>query len=359
MARSAASLPARAAFARVRLSRPPRRPQAPLPPGCDPASIILTFPVAPEHAGQRLDRFIQHRIPRLSRTRAQQIVRSCAYRADGTRRRPSERVRAGEHVVLVRPPFEEPNVPLYFDVLYEDDAILAVDKPSGLPVHPSATYHKNTLTYLLRQRFGPNAPQIAHRLDRETSGLLLCGRTREAERNLKIGFENRRVSKRYLAIVRGVMPNDEGRIELPMDQAKEGLHILMEVTPEGEGYPSVTRYRVVARREDATLVSLAPESGRQHQLRVHLSAVGFPIIGDKLYGPEGAQPFLDYIETGMTDDLRQRLGHDRQALHAYELEFMHPTKREPMTLRAPLAEDLVDLWGRALDEAAFAAARAC
>jgi 23S rRNA pseudouridine1911/1915/1917 synthase len=250
-------------------------------------------------------------------------------------------------------------VPLYFDVLYEDDAILAIDKPSGLPVHPSATYHKNTLTYLLRQRFGPNAPQIAHRLDRETSGLLLCGRTREAERDLKIAFENRRVSKRYLAIVRGAMPDDEGRIELPMDQAKEGLHILMEVTPEGEGYPSVTRYRVVARREGATLVSLAPESGRQHQLRVHLSAIGFPIIGDKLYGPEGSQPFLDYIETGMTDDLRQRLGHDRQALHAYELEFTHPTKREPMKLRAPLAEDLFELWGQALDEAAFASAWAC
>ena len=286
-------------------------------------------------------------------------MRSCAYRADGTRRRPSERVRAGENVVLVRPPFEEPNVPLYFDVLYEDEAILAVDKPSGLPVHPSATYHKNTLTYLLRQRFGPNAPQIAHRLDRETSGLLLCGRTHEAERDLKIGFENRRVSKRYLAIVRGVMSDDEGRIDLPMDRAKEGLHILMEVTPEGEGYPSVTRYRVVARREDATLVSLAPESGRQHQLRVHLSAIGFPIIGDKLYGPEGSQPFLDYIETGMTDELRQRLGHDRQALHAYELEFIHPTSGEPMTLRAPLAEDLVGLWGQALDEVAFASARTC
>ncbi len=359
MARSAASRPARAAFARVRLSRPPRRPQAPLPPGCDPASIILTFPVAPEHAGQRLDRFIQHRIPRLSRTRAQEVVRSCAYRADGTRRRPSDRVRAGENVVLVRPPFEEPNVPLYFDVIYEDDAVLAVDKPSGLPVHPSATYHKNTLTYLLRQRFGPNAPQIAHRLDRETSGLLLCGRTRGAERDLKIGFENRRVSKRYLAIVRGVMPEDEGRIELPMDRAREGLHILMEVTPEGEGYPSVTRYRVVARRDDATLVSLAPESGRQHQLRVHLSAIGFPIIGDKLYGPEGSQPFLDYIETGMTDELRRRLGHDRQALHAYELEFMHPSTGESMTLRAPLAEDLVGLWGEPLHDAAFASARAC
>lgn len=330
-----------------------------LPPGCDPASIVLTFPVAREHAGQRLDRFIQHRIPRLSRTRAQAVVRACAYRPDGTRRRASERVRAGETVVLVRPPFEEPDVPLHFDVVYEDEALVALDKPSGLPVHPSATYHKNTLTALLRARFGDDAPRIAHRLDRETSGLLVCGRTRAAERALKIDFENRRVSKRYLAIVRGAMPHDHGRIELPLDRAKEGLHVLMEVTPEGEGYPSATRYRVVARRDDATLVSLCPESGRQHQLRVHLSALGFPIIGDKLYGPEGAQPFLDYIETGMTDELRGRLGHDRQALHAYELEITHPVTGAAMELRAPLAEDLVELWGDTLDKAAWASAAAC
>ena len=315
--------------------------------------------MAPEHAGQRLDRFIQHRIPRLSRTRAQEVVKACAYRPDGSRRRASERVRAGETVLLVRPPFEEPNVPLYFDVLYEDDAVLALDKPAGLPVHPSATYHKNTLTYLLREKYGSDAPQIAHRLDRETSGLILCGKTREAERALKIDFENRNVSKRYLAIVRGEMPKDEGRIELPMDRAKEGLHILMEVTPQGEGYPSVTRYRVLARRRGATLVALAPESGRQHQLRVHLSAIGHPIIGDKLYGPEGVQTFLDYIETGMTDALRDRLGHDRQALHAYELHFTHPTTGEPTTLRAPLEEDLVALWGEPLDEATFASVGAC
>lgn len=320
---------------------------------------MLTFPVAPEHAGQRLDRFIQHRIPRLSRTRAQAVVRSCAYRPDGTRRRASERVRAGETVVLVRPPFEEPEVPLYFDVLYEDDAIVAVDKPSGLPVHPSATYHKNTLTALLKARFGDDPPKIAHRLDRETSGLLLCGRTRAAERALKIDFENRRVRKRYLAIVRGVMPRDRGRIELPLDRAKEGLHILMEVTPEGEGYACATRYRVVARRDDATLVSLCPESGRQHQLRVHLSALGFPIVGDKLYGPEGVQPFLDYIDGGMTDALRSRLGHVRQALHAFELEVTHPSTGRPITLRAPLAEDLTALWGATLGDAAWASAAAC
>jgi 23S rRNA pseudouridine1911/1915/1917 synthase len=341
------------------LSRPRKRPEVSLPPGCDPASILLTFPVAPEHAGQRLDRFIQHRIPRLSRTRAQEVVKACAYRVDGTRRRASERVRAGETVILVRPAFEEPNVPLYFDVLHEDDAILAIDKPAGLPVHPSATYHKGTLTYLLRQQYGKDAPQIAHRLDRETSGLILCGRTRAAERALKIDFENRRVSKRYLAIVRGEMPHDAGRIELPMDRAKEGLHILMEVTPDGEGYPSATRYRVLARREGATLVALAPESGRQHQLRVHLAALGFPIIGDKLYGPEGVQPFLDYIDTGLTDALQARLGHPRQALHAYELHFTHPKTGEPTTLRSPLSDDLVALWNEPLSEGVFTPVGAC
>ena len=315
--------------------------------------------MAPEHAGQRLDRFIQHRIPRLSRTRAQEVVRACAYRADGTRRRASERVRAGETVLLVRPPFEEPHVPLYFDVLHEDEAILALDKPAGLPVHPSATYHKNTLTYPLRQRFGAQSPQIAPRLDRETSGLLLCGKTLDAERALKNDFENRQVRKRYLAIVRGVMPDDAGRIALSMDRVKEGLHILMEVTADGEGYPSVTRYRVLARRDGATLVALAPESGRQHQLRVHLAALGFPIVGDKLYGPEGVQTFLDYIDTGMTDSLRERLGHDRQALHAYQLDFTHPATGELTTLTAPLSDDLVTLWGRPIPEATLRSSAAC
>lgn len=315
------------------------------PPAPAPPPIVLTFPVAREQAGQRLDRFIQSRIPRLSRTRAQEIVKSCAYREDGTRRRASERVRAGEIVTLIRPGFVEPDTPHHFDVVYEDDAVLAVDKPAGLPMHPTATYHRNTLTYLLRQRYGDCPPHIAHRLDRETSGLVLCGKNLEAERALKQAFERRRVDKTYLAITFGEIAEEEGEIDAPMTSAREGLHVLMEIRAEGDGgLPAKTGYRVLARAAGYTLLELAPETGRQHQLRVHLASIGHPIVGDKLYGEEGAQPFLDYIEEGMTESLRRRLGHDRQALHAHSVRLPHPISGAPMHLRAPLAADLRALW---------------
>ena len=308
--------------------------------------MVLTFEVMRDLAGVRLDRFIQGRIPRLSRTRAQKIIRTCAYRSDGSRRRPSEIVKPGEVVLLVRERFEEPEVPLHFEVLLDDGAVLAIDKPPGLPMHPTATYHKHTLSYLLRERYaggGGYAPQIAHRLDRETSGVVLCGRTRTAERSLKMAFEAHRVSKTYLAIVRGEIERSEQRIELPMAPVTEGLHVLMAVRPEG-GLPAVTELRVRARRGGHSLVELFPRTGRQHQLRLHLSAIGHPIVGDKLYGPEREAPFLEYIETGMTPELRCRLGHDRHALHAHSVTFRHPSSDEPTTVSAPLARDLAQLW---------------
>lgn len=322
------------------MQRAPRRP----PPGCAPDSVVLTFPVPRELAGLRLDRFVQNRIPRLSRTRANGIVRACAYHEDGRRRRPSERVREGEVVLLVRPRFEEPEAPTSFEVLYEDEAMVVVDKPAGLPVHPSASYHRNTLTFLLRQRYPERTPHLAHRLDRETSGVLVCARTLEDERHLKKAFERREVQKTYLAIARGRIDADEGHVDLPLGRPDEGLHLLMEV--RGDGAPSRTRWRVAARAPEHTLVALAPETGRQHQLRVHLAAIGHPIVGDKLYGPEGAQPFLDCIEEGMTPALAARLGHDRQALHAHALTIEHPRTRRPFELVAPLAPDLVALWER-------------
>jgi 23S rRNA pseudouridine1911/1915/1917 synthase len=340
------SLVGRAGRRRVRLQRK-QRPQADPPPGTAEDSVVLTFEVQRDHAGVRLDRFIQIRIPRLSRTRAQEIIRTCAYRSDGTRRRPSEIVKAGEVVLLVREQFVEPEVPLYFDVLVDDGAVLALDKPAGLPMHPTASYHKHTLSYLLRQRYAgaddAYVPQIAHRLDRETSGVVLCGRTRAAERSLKLAFEAHRVSKTYLAIVRGELPEETRSIDLPMAPVSEGLHVLMKIVPDG-GLPAQTELRVLERRGGHSLLELKPHTGRQHQLRLHLSAIGHPIVGDKLYGPTREAPFLQYIETGMTPELRAQLGHDRQALHAHSVDFAHPTTGALTTVSAPLPTDLRALW---------------
>jgi 23S rRNA pseudouridine1911/1915/1917 synthase len=317
------------------------------PPGCRADSVVLTFKVHRQFSGLRLDRFIQRQIPRISRTRAKQIVQACAFRSDGSPRRPSDLVREGEVVLLVRQQFVEPETPLYFDVLYQDEAILAIDKPSGLTMHPTATYHKHTLSYLLKKRYesdGARGPRIVHRLDRETSGAVLCGCTIDDERILKKAFENQQVQKTYLAIVRGRMSQDEGSIELPLAPKKEGLHLLMEVCEPGQGWHAHTDYRVRGRGQAHTLVELFPRTGRQHQLRVHLSELGHPIVGDKLYGPDRESLFIEYIDTGLTDSLVKRLGHSRQALHAHSMTFSHPRSNEQFTVTAPLSADLVDLW---------------
>lgn len=331
----------------ARVGKPARRvPQ--VPPGYDPGSVVLTFPVPNELDAQRLDRFLAWRIPRLSRARAAEIVRACAVHEDGRRRVPTERVFAGESVMLVRERFVEPDAPRDLGVLYEDDALLVIDKPPGLPVHPSASYHHNTVTAILTRTYATEtreAPQIAHRLDKETSGIVVCALPGPDEAAVKRQFELREVHKEYLAIVRGSMPDDEGVIELPMRKATQGLHHMMELSPDG--LPARTRYAVLGRREGKTLVHLFPETGRQHQLRVHLSAIGHPILGDKLYGPEREAVFLEIIERGgMTDDLRERLGHPRHALHAHAVSFRHPRTNEAVVFRSPLPPDLRELWER-------------
>lgn len=306
---------------------------------------MLTFEVFRDFAGMRLDRFVQRRIPRLSRARAQQVIRQCAFTAEGRPRRPAEIVREGEVVLLVREGFEEPDVPTDFGVLYEDEAVLAIDKPAGLPVHRTASYHRNTLGYLLRERYGAEGgavPKIAHRLDRETSGVVLCARSREAERRIKRGFETRRWHKRYLAIVRGVPAHARGLVSQRLAPVTEGLHVMMELRADGP--PAETAYEVLEVRGDYALMALSPHTGRQHQLRVHMASIGHPIVGDKLYGPEGEAPFLEQIETGLTPALLARLELPRQALHAEQLTFEHPVSGESMTVRAPLPRDMSRFW---------------
>lgn len=319
------------------------------PPGFHPDSIVLTYKVADEHAGMRLDRFVQHRIPRLSRTRAADVVRRCAVYPDGRKRRPADRVRAGETVWIVRPPMNEPEAPQYFSVTYEDDHVLVIDKPPGLPMHPTASAYRNTLAWLLKVRYPDRMPQFAHRLDKETSGLVICGWTSADEIALKKCFESRRnVAKEYVAIVEGVMAKDRGEIDEPLGRKEHKLDVMMEV--RGDGLSAFTSYEVMDRTERHTFVRLFPKSGRQHQLRVHLAHLGHPIVGDKLYGPHGPELFLRFVEGERSDELLSLLDHPRQALHAEKLNIMHPTGAGIAEFEVPMAWDMRWLWNRLTDQ---------
>ncbi len=300
--------------------------------------LTLRFEVKREQAGRRADIFISTQIPRLSRTRVKQIIEKAAFDSSGNRLKPNRVVHEGDIITIYRPPPPEPEVPRYFEVLYEDEWILGVDKPAGLPVHPTARYHTNTLTALLRDVYGENRPTLAHRIDSETSGVLLCAKTKEAERRLKLMFAKRQIQKTYLAIVFGTPAPKEGRIEVALGPDLDGpVKVKMACRPDG--MPSLTEYRVLEQGQKRSLVECVPRTGRQHQIRAHLSHIGHPIVGDKMYG-EDSSLFLDYVDQGVTPDISARAGAPRHFLHAASLTFTHPLSGESLTIESPLPEDM-------------------
>jgi 23S rRNA pseudouridine1911/1915/1917 synthase len=307
----------------------------------DPSPVemrALDISVPRECAGWRLDHFLKRRIERLSRTRIQEIIRDQISFADGRRARASSAVRAGEVILLRRPAPVEPDVPRTFDVLYEDASVLVIDKPAGLPMHTTAKYWRNTLTALLRERYPDQRMDVAHRIDKETSGVLLIARGRHAASFLTQAFARRAVKKTYLALVKGAPP-DEGVIDLPLKLLDTPTHIMMG--PGAGGLPAVTRYRVVRRFDAHALCEAHPETGRQHQIRVHLAALGHPIVGDKLYGA-GEALFMRACEEGNTPELVARFDNlPRHALHAHRLTFPHPTTGTDVTVESALPQDLV------------------
>jgi 23S rRNA pseudouridine1911/1915/1917 synthase len=305
--------------------------------------ISLRIEVPRECDGWRLDHFLKRRIGRLSRTRIQGIIATQVTLPDGRRPRSSASVRAGQILHLDRPAPNEPDVPRHFEVLYEDADVLALDKPAGLPMHPSAKFYRNTLTTLLRERYPDEALQIAHRIDRETSGVLLVARTPSAASWLKRAFARRAVDKSYVALVKG-QPPDEGVIDHPIKLLDSPSHVMMG--PAADGLKAVTRFRVVQRYAGHALCAAHPETGRQHQIRVHLAAIGHPIVGDKIYGA-GERYFMracdEEASAGRISDELLAIfdGLPRHALHAHRLTFPHPRTRAPMTIESPLSPDLV------------------
>lgn len=324
---------------------PHERPYVERPAGVDPDAVLTVFRVPKEMAGMRADVFMSTQLKNTSRTRAKIIVQAAARHLDGTPLKPNARLLAEQYIALWRPAWDEVEVPREIPVLYQDEHLLVIDKPAGLPVHPSARYYRNTVVKMLEERFPSEHLVLGHRLDRDTSGVLVLARTFEADRRIKKQFSNKvGVHKAYQALTWGCPEEPSRRVDFPLERDPlSRLRCSMRVAKPGEGLSAATvvtvlaRYRRGARRYARVRCDL--ETGRQHQIRVHLSAIGCPVVGDKIYGPD-EELHARGSDGTLTEEDNQLLELPRHALHAWRMEFEHPITRARLQVEAPLPADM-------------------
>jgi len=286
--------------------------------------------------GRRLDNVLHERLPQYSRSRIQQWIRNGSVLVNGAAARASYTVRGGEAIQVepAEPPplrAEPEEIPL--TVLYEDDDVVAVDKPAGMVVHAGAGVHSGTLVNALLHRFGALSavggemrPGIVHRLDRYTSGVILVAKNDAAHRKLAAQFSGRRVEKVYLALVHGAVKQESGVIDKPV--ARDPVHRTRMTARLRDGRPAHTEYRVTARLPGFTFLEVKIGTGRTHQIRVHLASIGHPVAGDTLYGAPAQVP--------------GRVPLARYFLHAHRIRFFRPADGEPVTVVSPLPQELAD-----------------
>jgi 23S rRNA pseudouridine1911/1915/1917 synthase len=281
----------------------------------------------PRHAGWRVDRFLAERLELFSRSQGKQRIVSIA--VNGRPAKPSRRLALGDRVALTyRPPAPSELLPeeIPLDVLYEDRSVIVLDKPQGLVVHPACGHQSGTLVNALlwhfdglRASFGGADPRpgIVHRLDKDTSGVMIAAKDAAAHDWLAAQFKERRVSKLYLAIVHGAPRLDEGRVETRITRDPRSRKRF--AVSEAQGKQAVTRYRVLRKVGDFAVVLFRPRTGRTHQIRVHARHLGCPIVGDPVYG-------------------RRTPGEWTLMLHAFRLRLVLPGEAEPRTFTAPVPD---------------------
>ena len=286
--------------------------------------------VEPASAGARLDRWLSERLTDLSRARLQSLIRGGLVRVDGAASKAAHRLRGGERVEIeVPPPADETLTPesVPLSIVYEDPHVLVVDKPAGMVVHPGAGRSGGTLAGAILAHApttagvgGPRRPGIVHRLDKDTSGLLVVAKTPQAYDDLVEQLAARTVTRRYLAVVHGRVRANEAVVDAPIGRHPTD-RVKMAIRPAGRGKRAVTRYRVLERFADFTLLEVRLETGRTHQIRVHLASLGHPVVGDSVYGKPRT---------------RSPIPLDGYALHATGLAFVHPAFRKVIECAAPI-----------------------
>ena len=302
----------------------------------------LAVPV--ESAAERLDLFLRTHCPQHSRSSIQALIKAGAIRVNGKKTRPAYLVQPGDEIAVELPEPEPSTVrpePLPLSIAYEDDDLLVVNKAAGMTVHPAPGATEGTLVNALlhhcRNLSGINGalrPGIVHRLDKETSGLMLVAKRDAAHRTLAASLQAHQIERRYAALVWGVLREENGRIEAPIGRHPKSRKKMAVVE---DGRAAATHFSVVEHCPFTTLVKCRLETGRTHQIRVHLAHIGHPVFGDPVYGgrdqARGVRPEYHRQANWMLSLIK------RQALHAKKLRFAHPTTGEMMEFAAPLPED--------------------
>jgi 23S rRNA pseudouridine1911/1915/1917 synthase len=306
----------------------------------------IAIALAPAHAGWRLDRALADALPTLSRERLKVLVKSGALSADGVLLRdPASKVRGDEAFTLAVPEpepahNEAQDIPLV--IVFEDEHLLVVDKPAGLVVHPAAGNRDGTLVNALLHHCGGSLsgiggvarPGIVHRIDKDTSGLLLVAKTDRAHEGLSRQFADHSIERRYAAIVSGVPAKASGSVDAPLARSSFDRK-KVAIVKDGRGKRAVTHWKVRTALRDAALVECRLETGRTHQVRVHMASIGHPLLGDPVYGRAPKQ---------RQRELLARLGFRRQALHAEALGFIHPVTKARLSFESALPSDMQELF---------------
>lgn len=295
------------------------------------------FEVDEDSSQKRLDVFLSKSLPNISRSRLKKLIDEDMVMVNSKLRPAGYKIRAREKVEVEIPDIKPlktvpENMPL--SIIFEDAHMLAINKPAGMVVHPAPGHYTGTLVNALLHYCndlsgigGKERPGIVHRLDKETSGLVLVAKTEAAHKALAIQFKKREIHKEYLAFVKGSVKKDKGSIDLQIGRHK--THRKKMVAGRNNGRQACTHYEVLQRFKKCTYLKLRPETGRTHQIRVHLASLNHPIIGDKLYG--GKNPYCDNLKL------------ERHALHACHLELKHPILKNPLSLSANLPFDMANI----------------
>ncbi|HET7817604.1 MAG TPA: RluA family pseudouridine synthase [Sphingomicrobium sp.] len=306
---------------------------------------LIELELGPEHQGWRLDRALADALPTLSRERLKALVKSGALEgASGPVRDPATKVRGDERFRLCVPeptPAHNPPQDIPLRINFEDEHLLVVDKPAGLVVHPAAGNADGTLVNALLHHCagqlsgigGVARPGIVHRIDKDTSGLLVVAKTDVAHEGLARQFAEHSIERRYLAIVSGPPRAAEGTVDAALARSAANRKKIA-IVEAGRGKRAVTHWRRLQILRDAALVECRLETGRTHQVRVHMASIGHPLLGDPTYGRSGKTH----------RDLLKGLGFHRQALHAAELGFIHPATKHRLSFASGMPPDMQELF---------------